>query len=152
MGADSRYEAFLNGKSIVRGTSVRMPDSLDITSDIVEGKNTLAVSAAPGRSSGVIGAVRLDLKDGTTQLITTSSSWKTSEQTLAHWEEPAFDDSGWNAASDLGEYGVAPWGRVGFIEARQLPARMLRREFEVQPGLKARHRLGFRVGPFMNSI
>jgi alpha-L-rhamnosidase len=143
MGAEARFEFFLNGTSLIRGTDVMMPSFLDITPEIKAGQNTVAVRVVgppdppPGdfvphvakRPMALIGVIRVEFDSGDPLSIATSSSWKSADQ-----ESPG--DSGWAAAKDAGAYGVQPWGDVGFKEERALPARMLRKEFAVHGGLK----------------
>jgi alpha-L-rhamnosidase len=142
MGADARYEFFLNGASLIRGTNPRMPDFLDITPEIRQGANTIALAATAPRANsksraGLIGVIRVDYAGGGEPLIVaTSSSWKASAEESPGWQNSNFPDSEWTAAKDMGEYGVAPWGDVGYEEERALPARMLRKEFTVRGKLK----------------
>jgi alpha-L-rhamnosidase len=127
-----------------------MPDFLDITPLVKADGNTIAVRAIgpaeppPGdfvpqrqqRPATLIGMIRLEFDHGEPFTFATGPSWKISEQKAQGWASPEFQDSGWTSAKDAGAYGVAPWGKVGFIEERALPARMLRREFEVRAGLR----------------
>ncbi|MFN7997390.1 MAG: family 78 glycoside hydrolase catalytic domain [Bryobacteraceae bacterium] len=140
MGADARYELFVNGRSLIRGAAVEMPDLLEIAQEVRAGKNTVAVRAVgpqdPVRPATLIGVLWMEFERGDPITITTSDAWKTSAAGPENWERAAFDDSAWSAARDIGGYGIEPWGKVGFKEERMLPARMLRREFEVKPGLK----------------
>ncbi len=150
MGADARYEFFLNGRSLIRGSEVRMPDLLDISSDIKAGENAIAVRAVgpaeppPGdfvfkreaRPAALIGLIRMEFASGEPVTVATSASWKIAPEASEGWQNAGFDDAGWSAAKDVGAYGMDPWGKVGFIEERALPARMLRKEFAVRSGLK----------------
>ena len=139
MGADSRYELFVNGVSRIRGTSPRMPDYLDITPEIKQGNNTIAVSAKGpqgNRPAGLIGVIRIEFASGEPMMAATSPSWKTSGAESAGWETASFNDAAWSTAKDIGAYGVEPWGDVGYTEERALPARMLRKEFTVPSKLK----------------
>jgi alpha-L-rhamnosidase len=149
MGADARYEFFLNGRSLIRGANVRMPDFLDIT-PLIKAGNTVAVRVIgppeppPGnfvpqrekRPEALIGVIRVEFEKGEPLSVATGPAWKVSGEESPDWQQPGFNDSGWTAAKDIGAYGIAPWGKVGFIEERALPARMLRREFTVRAGLK----------------
>ena len=150
MGADARYEFFLNGHSLIRGENVRMPDFLDITPRVKGGENAIAVRVVgppeppPGnfvakrekRPPALIGAIRVEFEKGEPLTFATSLSWKTADQESQDWQMPAFNDSGWTRVQDIGAYGIAPWRNVGFIEERALAARMARKEFTVHAGLK----------------
>jgi len=138
MSVDSQYEFSLNGHSLLRGSNVRMPDYLDITPDVQPGENTVTVRGGPPdvpdddfapktvkHAPALIGLIRVEFVTGDPLTLTTSPAWQASE-----------DHSTWNSARDIGPYGIAPWGKVGFIEERALPARMLRKEFTVAAGLQ----------------
>ena len=58
-----------------------------------------------------------------------SNQWRASAKVEAGWEKPGYLDSAWQAAKELGDYGMAPWGAAGFAAEHRLPARMLRKEF-----------------------
>ena len=119
MTSDHQYELFLNGGSVIRGTNPLMPDRLDLNGDLKPGANQLEVRAMrrnANRPAGVIGVVRVEFDQGDPLMLRTGSDWK----------------SGNAAAQDLGAYGIAPWGDVGFAEERALPARMARKEFNLR--------------------
>src|ERR1017187_6936751 len=42
----------------------------------------------------------------------------------------------WQAAKELGAYGMAPWKEAGYSGAHRLPARMLRKEFAVDKNVR----------------
>ncbi len=41
-------------------------------------------------------------------------------------------DGHWTGVTDLGMYGMAPWGEVGYEDARALPGRMIRKDFSIK--------------------
>jgi alpha-L-rhamnosidase len=117
-----------------------MPSFLDITPEIKTGPNAVAVSVLgpegppPGdfvphyqkRPMALLGVIRIEFEGAEPLTIPTASSW----------DAAASADGSWTAAKDLGAYGTEPWGNVGFNEERALPARMLRKSFTVQGGLR----------------
>jgi alpha-L-rhamnosidase len=118
MGADNQFELTLNGREIGRGTGPQMPGEFDITPDLHPGDNAIAVKAtgARGRQAGLIGAFRMEFATGDPLMFYTGFNWP--------------------GAQDLGAYGMAPWGEVGFSQERWLPARMLRKQFETKSGVQ----------------
>lgn len=119
MASDHRYELFLNGESVIRGTNPAMPDLLDITSELKTGLNQLEVRATrrnANRPAGVIGAIGIEFVEGQPLVFHTGAEWK----------------SDGAAPATLGAYGADPWGEVGFAEERALPARMVRKEFNLR--------------------
>jgi len=135
VGADREFEMFVNGVGVGKGGKINSPEIIDITSQLKSGQNVLAVRAtsrAAGKPAGLIGAVRLEFDEGEPSLFGTSAQWKSSESAPSDWQRSDFDDSRWVAAKELGPFGMAPWGQVGFAEERALPARLLRKEFSVR--------------------
>jgi alpha-L-rhamnosidase len=133
MGADRRFELFVNGSLAGKGSNVHAPEVLDISADLRPGQNLLAVRAAnggTGKPAGLIGAVRVEFTQGEPLLFTTGDRWKAADRAASDWEKPAFHDSAWASAKLLGGLGIAPWGEVGFAEENALPARLLRKEFD----------------------
>jgi alpha-L-rhamnosidase len=122
-GSDSGCEISIGDQAPAKCGSVHMPDVHDIAASLRAGDNAIAVRAARRRnakSAGLIAAVKVELEDGSSVTLRSGPAWRV--------------DGG--EARDLGAYGVAPWGEVGFKEERLLPARMLRKEFDVARGVK----------------
>ena len=92
---------------------------------------------------GWIGLVRVDFQEGPPLIITTDQSWKCAKTAGEGWQQTAFNDSDWTGARELGPLGMPPWG-TPWKEAdfegdhRRLPARYLRREFQVAEGKTVR--------------
>lgn len=118
IAADNLYTLYVNGR--LAGESEPQPDAwnrakrFDVTSLLVAGANLIAVEAintAPGPAGLLVkGAVRL--AEG--QLISwvSDESWRCLDVEVADWAQGAGDDGAWRAAHVVGEYGVAPWGRI----------------------------------------
>jgi len=122
MGADRRFELFINGQRAGAGGSVQLPEALYVTRFLRAGENEISVTAAPARSgkSGLIGAFHIEFAQGAALDFRTGPNWR----------------AGGSAAVDLGAYGAAPWGEVGFTGEHALPARMLRKEFDAATGIR----------------
>src|SRR5438552_9179743 len=132
MGADHEFELFANGARSGKGNFVYAPEIIEVSSKLKSGTNVIAVRArndGDGKPAGLIGAIRIEFAKGQPLTFATSGEWKSAETAAAGWEQPGFDDSGWSRARDIGAFGMKPWGEVGFIEERALPARVLRKEF-----------------------
>ena len=121
MGADRHFELAINGQTVGQGDAVEMPGVFDITPNLHPGDNPVEVKATGrGRRPGVlIGALRVEFAAGEPLLLLTGPEWK-----------------GSGVVQDVGAYGMAPWGEVGFTQERWLPARMLRKEFQVAGKVK----------------
>ncbi|MDR3619017.1 MAG: HEAT repeat domain-containing protein [Paludisphaera borealis] len=113
--ADNAFTLYLDGKPVAEGenweTSVRVETKIETGSHVLaaSAKNT---DAEKGAAGFLIGGGVLPLGQGVP--IHTNSSWKTSAAVPAGdgWKQVAFDDSTWVAPVDLGQLGVAPWGKL----------------------------------------
>ncbi|MCL5269276.1 MAG: family 78 glycoside hydrolase catalytic domain, partial [bacterium] len=150
--ADSRCEAFVNGRPAGRGGAAntfnnwKRPEPLDVTGLLAPGRNVLAVAAANDggiefngdleagdapNPAGLIGFLKVDYADGMSVSVVTGGDWRAVREAPADWTTPAFDDAAWPRAMELGAFGVAPWNKITPDEYTRLPARMLRREFSL---------------------
>lgn len=129
---------FVNGKPVGRASGSKEAVSADITESLHPGKNIIAVAATPSSSdpSGLIGDVEMAFAKADPSIATTDGQWRVSDSEAKDWNSTGFDDSGWAKAKVVGNYGMAPWGDVGWAERRVLPARMLRQQFQVSDQVK----------------
>ncbi len=135
IGADSSAEVYLNGEVIASGSDAALPEVKDIGLLLRPGANVLAVRAShnpAGGPAGLIGAVRVEFESGEPFVFVSSNLWLAGAKVEAGWEKLEYLDSAWQAAKDLGAYGMPPWGAAGFKVEHRLPARMLRKEFAVE--------------------
>lgn len=136
--ADNRFTLFVDGVMCSSGSSFHQVQEVEITKRLRPGPIVIAVEAAnEGQGpnpAGLIGRLRIRFTDGAPLAIATDKSWKCTRSAPEGWETARFDDSSWAAAQALGADGMAPWGTLDSrSELRRLPARHLRKEFEV-PG------------------
>ena len=139
VAADNSFELFINGEEAGKGRQVQMPEVIDVAARLKPGRNVIAIRALhtrAGSPAGLIAAIRVEFASGDPLLFSTGPAWRAAEKAPDGWQQPDFRDSGWVAAKDLGSYGMQPWGEVGFSQERFLPARLLRKEFDVTKKLK----------------
>jgi alpha-L-rhamnosidase len=124
---------YLNGQEVGKGEGTQTPLSRDVTELLKPGPNVLAVAAAHSNSgpSGLIAALEMDFPGGEQVVIHTDQRWRVSQAKAVSWSGKGFRDLGWKQAKLIGGYGMAPWGELGWAEHRVLPARMLRKDFQV---------------------
>lgn len=122
MGAGSSFELFMNGVRVGSGSTVYAPEVWDLKRFLKPGVNEVEVNARPPAKGkpGLIGAIRVNFHTGAPLEVSSNVAW-TAEN---------------GPATDLGLYGIEPWGQVGFSEERALPARLLRKEFEASRPVK----------------
>jgi alpha-L-rhamnosidase len=142
--------AWVNGKQVLEGvplppwkqTPWKSYKEVDVTSEVHQGKNLLAVEVTLYASSTgtsftsttvsttpMSACLYMEMSDGSVQLIHSDESWKAMLNAPQGWSAASFDDSSWNTAvryasndPSQGEVG-RPWPNG--------PVKMLRREFEV---------------------
>ena len=134
--ADDGGEFYVNGQKAGTAGNFHSATQADVTKRLQPGKNVLAASVKNGGTdpnpAGLIALVRVEFDQGSPLVILTDPSWKAGKEAATGWKEAAFEETGWMAAQKLGPAGMAPWGDISGPEDRQLPARMLRRQFEVE--------------------
>lgn len=132
---DREVNGFINGRELgPRDDHHRIKDQ-DLTFRLQPGPNVVSlIGSTPGRTvagGGVVGVVEVEFADGPPLRFPTDESWRVSATEAPGWQLPGFDDSAWTPARDLGPVGAEPWGYVRIAEDRRLPARHLRREFDL---------------------
>ncbi|MCX6623818.1 MAG: family 78 glycoside hydrolase catalytic domain, partial [Acidobacteria bacterium] len=145
--ADAKCRAVINRTAAGEVGSVRTDDCwkkplpMDVRALLRPGRNVLAVEAennsrVPWKAgqkpnapnpAGVIGVLRIRFEDGLELAIPTDRNWQASHTA---------GSGAWLSAMELGSFGSEPWNKVHPDEYTTLPARMFRREFELQPGIR----------------
>ena len=70
-------------------------------------------------------------------VVATDAEWRGQKIGEEGWNiSSSFDDSAWPGAAVLGDYDALPWEMQKAEEHRRLPARMLRREFQVEKTIR----------------
>ena len=130
--------ATLNGSPARKSDGPQHPFSTDITGLVHTGTNFVAVSVTTtgNEPPAAIGAIELDLADGSRVLLHTGPQWRVSSTETPDWDKSGFDASSWEAAKVLGPYGMAPWGDLSSRWRPVLPARLLRKDFTAPAPVK----------------
>jgi len=140
LSVDNSAVIFVNGEKIGKWTTYHSAGTFPIQNALVPGINTLCIEAenAGGNPNpaGMIALIQIETASGTILNRSTDASWKSSYNREPGWEKSSFDDSHWKTAQVLGKNGCEPWPIALIAEDRTLPARMMRREFEVESPLK----------------
>jgi len=113
MSCDNQGEAYLNGKRTIQNARWEQPTTADVTKRMKSGENWIAISMKnQGGPAALIAELKVEYADGSTESIQSDASWRSSATSAKNWMKANFDDAGWDSAKDLGEHGVAPWGRL----------------------------------------
>jgi alpha-L-rhamnosidase len=139
--ADDSYRLSVNGRVLgeTAGANNEWQQSHLYETALRPDRNVFAVRTTNGEGSpaGLIAVIRTTYADGTTSTFTTGPDWKASKTVPAGFAEPDFDDSAWGNAVEQAAYGGGPWGgNVRAPKQKVRPAPLLRREFDVAPGVE----------------
>jgi alpha-L-rhamnosidase len=128
---------FVNGKDLGSAEGSKATISSDITWALRPGKNVFAVSvdASGAGAPALIGAVEVDAADGARSILRTDAAWTVAYTKPLDWPQTA-PSASLKPIQVLGAYGIAPYGEVGWSERQNLPARMIRKPFEVKRTVK----------------
>ena len=133
VSAEPGCEFFVNGEKVMAVTNAAIPEDADISGLIHAGENQVAVHAAHPKAApaGLLSAIKVEFDSGEPLLVQSNNTWRFTAKPEAGWQKAGFADAGWQAAKDLGEYGLAPWKEIGFLESQRLPARAGAGDFAV---------------------
>ena len=113
MTADNAFELSVNNNPAGQGDNFKQLYVFDLARLLQPGENVLSVRAENGGNTpnpaGLIGALVIRFNDGRQVTIPTDHLWQSVES----------DGAAWQAAMELGEMGMSPWGRIDRIAGQQ---------------------------------
>ena len=136
--ADDDFTLHLAGQEVLTAPEQvdgwKLGRSTDVTAQVrAAGSRVVLAAIATNRGSGPVNPggllVRLvvEWSGGQAELVT-GANWKVADTEQTGWQQTAFDDSAWPAATVLAPYGQGPWGRnVSLVAESAAP--LLRKEF-----------------------
>ncbi len=111
--ADNQCDVFVNGKRVGKSDAWEELTFADVTPQLTEGKNVVAISASnEGGSAGVLAAILINSNDGSSSQLISGSDWRGNTTARGNaWRETGFDDAKWQAVTNLGTLGQKglPW-------------------------------------------
>jgi alpha-L-rhamnosidase len=137
---DDQFEVWING--VVVGGSDGKPDAwrrpvaIDVTQALRSGNNVIAAATHNTGGFGGLIAKLVVQAGGSTQTFTTDNGWSMTAKAPDHWQQPAFAESGWQSAREMGKYGVEPWGRIESGQTFLPPPRVLQKTFTTAAACK----------------
>ena len=134
LGVNGSFGSAVNGISHGSGAGFHDATMVDIAPHLKAGKNTLALWVETGADSprsepALTGRIEIHFETGPALVFPTDGTWVTSQVETEAWVQTDADESSWKSASLLGPTGMAPWGVTLLPASRELPARLLRRNF-----------------------
>jgi len=122
---DNLFVLHINGKSVgesqADNSAWGQPKRWDVAKMLVPGRNVVAVEAIntlPG-PAGLIVKLVAELADGRRAVLASDATWMCTAGERPRWQDPEFDDTHWNNARVMGEFGVQPWGKVAIPSAAE---------------------------------
>ena len=116
---DNRWKLYINGKETGKCPAStyawQMPQTVDITKQLVAGANTIAVEGTnEGKgAAGLIVKMTASLAGGKKFELKTDKSWTTTRKLDKGWSQPAFKPGAhWKAAQEVAAFGSGTWGRI----------------------------------------
>lgn len=112
---DNHCRVYVNGVLVVRSDTWEAPMVADVAAHLRTGRNAIAVFGANDNGRAALVA-KLLLRDdkGVEKAIVSDTTWKVAADEVDGWQQAAFDDSKWAAATSQGLLGARglPW-RLG---------------------------------------
>lgn len=138
IAADDQYELYVNGHRIGSGRSSSQFDEYDITKQVKQGRNTIAVRVVNrvGTTAALAARVFVKERGGSWLTYSTDGTWQTNLRPFPLWNTTFYNDRLWDRAQVFGVLGsTAPWDHQEDVAARdtdQAERFRISREFEVQ--------------------
>lgn len=131
VAAAGAAEVFLNGRPVMTCEQSGQPARAEVSMNLVQGENTLAVRARPtGDRVGLL--VHLHLGGTESRLVLSGSDWLSTDRELPSWNLRDAPTHHWRPAVVVAAYTNSPWGPV-LLRASATPASTLK----VPPGFTA---------------
>lgn len=138
LAVDNGFTLTVNGKYLGTSGDYKSPGSYDLLPVLQNGKNLIAIEASNvgdnPNPAGVLAVISLTAKDGAETKIVSDPEWLGFTETVDGWNTNVdLDTANWKPSVVVAKFGDAPWGKeIGVSNAPRLPARQLRKEFDVE--------------------
>ncbi|MFF2847750.1 family 78 glycoside hydrolase catalytic domain [Streptomyces sp. NPDC058001] len=144
--ADDDFTLYVGGQQVAhqpeRTDAWRTGHLVDVTERVraAGGGRVVLAALATNRGGASVNPggllARLIVDAGGTRELVTGAGWRCTDREQQGWEEPGFDDTGWDPAVVLAPYGQGPWGSGVSVAVPEQPAPLLRRAFTVRKPVK----------------
>ncbi len=126
IAVDHAFVLYVNGERVAGGGDWRAVQRLDLSDQLQDGANLLAVEGEnEGRlpnPAGLLLSLRLTFEDSTRQMVSSNTDWMTTDRPPeTGWTEPGYDDGDWQPARSYGRFNRSYWGRL--VDFRHNPNR-----------------------------
>ena len=111
--ADNAFVMHINGVECASGKDTGNPQQLEVAPRLKTGDNLIALRGwNDDGPAGLLMSMRVKLGSGKIIDVQTGADWKTSAIESPDWMQPGADESTWEPAGVVGNYGDAPWGTL----------------------------------------
>lgn len=128
MSADDACVAYINGDEVGEARSWRTGAQIGgLAARLRPGRNVLAIRAENGQApveknpAGLVACLEIRLRNGEVRRIESSSEWRCAKSEAPGWAANDFDDTAFEAAMELGPYGMVPWGTLADHSPYEVP-------------------------------
>ncbi|MDH4202828.1 MAG: family 78 glycoside hydrolase catalytic domain [Phycisphaerae bacterium] len=132
VAADDAADVYVNGVFAGKHEGHKQMASFEIGQHLQAGPNVIAIkagNASPG-PAGLLAEIVVSYQSGKPLRCRTDATWNCVRQVGSDWKDLSADDKTWKSAMELGENGVAPWGKVRYASAQPAPGPLLRKSFQ----------------------
>jgi hypothetical protein len=122
LAVDDRGVASINGQQVATTSDWRSPAPVDVTSRLKPGRNVLAVEGenlagqVTANPAGLMACLEVEFADGQKVVVQSDETWRSAQELggeTSAWTTADFEDSQWQPAARLANYGEAPWDAFG---------------------------------------
>ena len=140
MAADDVAVVYINLQKAFEFNGWQYVRTFDITESVIAGNNIIAIHAeniggSPG-PAGLIGKVVIEYDDNSSKVVRIDSSWKTSDRQVPNWDTLDLNDSDWDNAETLANWGQAPWGEISDRKLTLPSPAYLRKQFSLRKSIE----------------
>ena len=120
ISADDKFTPHINGELLGSSADWKTGAQFnDLARLLKPGENVIAIvgenvaAKVPANPAGMIATCEVRFTGGETVRLHSDATWRVSKADAPGWNKGGFNDSAWEKAVAIGEYGVAPWGQIG---------------------------------------
>jgi len=143
IAADDFFRCTINGILVASGQpggggweqAVLAPVTVQVIPGVANNVR-VEVENASESPAGLIARLRVVSDDGRETILVTDGSWKSVNEPGRNWHNRPLNTTQWPNVSVVGEYGVAPWGRLRLASLKLPPPVQLRTLFRLDKPVK----------------
>ncbi|HZV33337.1 MAG TPA: c-type cytochrome, partial [Verrucomicrobiae bacterium] len=133
VAADDQMTVYINGRKIGDAVGWDKATVHDVTKDLHEGENLIAIRGTNiSGPAAIIAMLEISQPKKEKEFVVTDTNWISTTNEMKGWYSNDFNPVGWTRVVSLGKVGVDPWG-----DPLSVPKPTPVKDFTVLPGFKA---------------